>query len=255
MGKIKALTSKRYGSLSSPRGRGSLGSMGDGDPWASTKATAEDAWSMYNPLALITAGASAVATAISGATAGAAEAAATQTFASGNSISMADFKTVGGVCKPLNFPALGYVKTMQQQMNRVAQVKGFSKIGVDGAVGPGTLALLVKIQQASAGEVMGNTSSCIYVAGDADVIGEQVKSYADSLGAPAQVSGPPAVPAIVTQAGLPLAAPPGSGVGASVSGAFSGMTGGQKALLAGMTGGIGFLLYKKMKKGKRGKRG
>ena len=28
---------------------------------------------------------------------------------------------------------------------------------------------------------------------DADVIGEQVKAYADSIGAPAQVDGPPAV--------------------------------------------------------------
>lgn len=252
MSKIASLTSRRYGSLSSPRGRGSLGASDASDPWANTKATVEDAVSLYNPLSLITAAATAVSAAVQG-TIGGADPSTTK-FASGNSISMSDFKTVGGICKPTNFPALAYVKTMQQQMNRVAQKKGFSKIGVDGAVGPGTLALLAKIQQASSGEVMGNTSSCIYVAGDADVIGEQVKSYADSIGAPVTVQGPPAVPAIVSAAtGAVLTAPPGTGVGAQVAGAFSGMTGGQKLALAGMTGGIGYLIYKKTHK-KRGKR-
>lgn len=252
MKKIIPITSRRHGSLSSPRGRGSLGADAPAsDPWANTQAAASNIWSEYNPLALITAGAEALTTAVQTATASAADAAGASTFAQGNSISMADFKTVGNVCRPMNFPALGYVQEMQRQMNRVAEKKGFSKVGVDGAVGPGTLALLAKIQQASAGEVMGNTSACIYVAGDADVIGDQVKAYADSIGAPATVPAPPSAPKVVTATGAVLAAPPGGGIQASVGGAFSGMTSGQKLALAGMAGGIGYLIHKKMKRGKK----
>lgn len=249
----KALSTRRNGSLGSPRGMGSLGASEApaSDPWAGAASTATDAISLYNPLSLLSAGASAVSAAVQTIASGGGEASA-NAFASGNSISMADFKTVGNVCKPMNFPALRYVQEMQRQMNRVAQVKGFGKVGVDGAVGPGTLALLVKIQQASAGEVMGTTSSCIYVAGDADVIGEQVKTYADSIGAPATVAAPPSSPSIVTAAGTTLAAPPGAGPAASIDGAFSGMTSGQKLALVGMVGGIGYLIHKKMKKGKRG---
>ncbi len=38
------------------------------------------------------------------------------------SISTADFVSVGGVCKPQNFPALTFAQGLQQQLNRVAQV-------------------------------------------------------------------------------------------------------------------------------------
>lgn len=250
---MKQLTSRANGSLGSPRGRGSLGASEAPapDPWANTQSTAKDAWELYNPLSLLTAGASAVTTALQSAASTAAEAATANSFAAGNSISMSDFKSIGGVCKPMNFPALRYVQEMQRQMNRVAAKKSFGKIGVDGAVGPGTLTLLKKIQAASAGEVMGNTSSCIYVAGDADVIGDQVKAYADSIGAPATTTAPPSVPQVVTATGAVLAAPPGSGAAAGITGAFSGMTGTQKVALAGMVGGIGYLIHKKMKKGKR----
>lgn len=171
------------------------------------------------------------------------------------SISMSDFKNVGGVCKPMNFPALNYAKSLQAQMNRVAQVKGWSKIGVDGAIGPAVLALYTKIKAAAFPPLMGDTSSCAYIAADADVLADQVRQMADSLNAPPSVSGPATpAPSIVTKSGKTVIAPPAAGsIGvAAIDGAFGGMSGGQKVVFAGLVGGIGYVLYKKShKKGRR----
>ena len=73
----------------------------------------------------------------------------TQT-ATGGSTSTADFTSVGGVCKAMNLPALAAVRGLQGQLNRVAQVKGYSKIAADGAIGPATMALF-RLVQAAAG--------------------------------------------------------------------------------------------------------
>ena len=172
------------------------------------------------------------------------------------SISISDFKNVGGVCKPMNFPALNFAKALQQQMNRVAQVKDWSKVSEDGAIGPGTVALFAKIKAAFPTTVMGDTSSCSYLAADADVLAEQVRQVADSLKAPAQVSpAPGAAPSIVTKSGQTVIAPVSGGTGSSViDSTFGGMTSGQKVVLAGLVGGIGYVLYKKSKKGSRKKR-
>lgn len=254
MSKIKALATRRYGSLGSPAGRGSLGAA-DLQLESVSVSSAGSTWGsieeQYNPLALVQAGIAAAQAAISSATAGAAEKTANQ-FASGNSISMADFKNVGGVCTATNFPALRHVTAMQAQMNRIAEKKGWGKIAVDGKVGTGTLALFKKIQAAANGDIMGDTSSCLYIAADADVLTEQLATYANALGAPAKVSGPPAVATVTTITGKTLSAPPGSGIAASLSSAFAGMSSGQKLALAGMTGGIAFLIHKKLnKKGKK----
>jgi len=171
----------------------------------------------------------------------------TQTTGGGTSTSASDFTNVGGICKPMNFPALDAVRALQGQLNRVAQVKGLSKTAVDGAIGPGTLALFRKVQSASNGSVMGDPSSCMGVAPDVDVLGAQVKDLADMLGAPATVSGPIGitVPTIVTKSGKTVVAPTG-GIAASLAS----MSGIEKIAIVGVAGAIGYLLLGKKKRRK-----
>lgn len=162
-----------------------------------------------------------------------------QTAGGGTTTSAADFTQVAGVCKPKNFPALAAVRAFQGQLNRVAQVKGLSKTTVDGAIGPGTLALFRQVQSASKGSVMGDPSTCMGVAPDVDVLGAQIKDFADTLGAPATVSGPLSLkpPTILTASGKTVVAP-NSGIAASLAS----MSGVEKLAIAGVAGAIGYLL-------------
>lgn len=170
-----------------------------------------------------------------------------QTTGGGTSTSASDFTAVAGVCKPQNFPALEAARELQRQLNRVAQMKGWSKASVDGAIGPGTLALFKKVQQVAAGSVMGDPSSCMGVAPDVDVLGAQVRAVADTLGAPATVSGPLSLapPTIVTKSGKTIVAPD-----AGLLGSVASMSGIEKLALLGVAGGIGYLLltHKKRRK-------
>lgn len=160
------------------------------------------------------------------------------------SISQADFVSTGGICKASNLTALTYVKTLQKQLNRVASVKGFGKIAIDGAVGPGTLGLFRQVQGAAGkGAIMGDPSSCIGVAADADVLLAQVQAYADSLGAPAVVLGAPSFtqPTIVTKDGKEKSQ-------AGVWDTFSGMSGLEQIAVVGVFGAIGYLVFTGKKK-------
>lgn len=164
--------------------------------------------------------------------------------ATGYTTSAADFTSVNGVCKPRNFPALASSRAFQGQLNRVAQMKGFAKVGTDGAIGPATLALFKKVQAAApAGSIMGDGASCMTVAPDVDVLGQQVQSYADSLGAPAQVGGPAlttSVPTITTKSGATVLAPD-----AGLMGSLATLSSVEKLALLGVAGGIVYMLVKK----------
>lgn len=165
--------------------------------------------------------------------------------ASGTTTSVGDFTSVGGVCKPKNFPALAAVRAFQGQLNRVAQIKGFAKVASDGAVGPATLALFKKVQAAApSGSIMGDAGSCMTVAPDVDVLGQQIQQFADSLGAPAQVAGPVgaalSVPSIKTKSGATVIAPD-----AGVLGSLATLSGAEKLALLGVAGGLGYMLFKK----------
>ncbi len=164
---------------------------------------------------------------------------------SGTSTSVGDFTSVGGVCKPKNFPALAAVRAFQGQLNRVAQIKGFPKVASDGAVGPATLALFKKVQAAApSGSIMGDAGSCMTVAPDVDVLGQQIQQFADSLGAPAQVAGPVgaalAVPTIKTKSGATVVAPD-----AGLLGSLATLSSAEKLALLGVAGGLGYMLLKK----------
>ncbi len=165
----------------------------------------------------------------------------------GTSIAASDFSVQGAVCKAANLTALNYVKELQRQLNRVAQVKGLGKIGVDGEVGPGTLALFTKVQAAAgAGQIAGTPTSCMGVAPDADVLGAQVKAYADSLGAPATVS------AAFTAHAATIIKPNGQEVAAAgLFDTFSRLPGLEQFAVVAVFGGIGYMLLTgKKRKGK-----
>lgn len=173
-----------------------------------------------------------------------------QTVGGGTSTSASDFTNVGGVCKPQNFPALTASRELQNQLNRVAQMKGFSKISSDGAIGPSTLMLFRQVQSVSAGGVMGDASACTGIAPDVDVLSVQVKAVADSLGAPATVSGPlfSNPPSILTKSGKTIV-PPDAGI----LGMLSQLSGVEKVAIVGLAGGIGYLLMTGAKK-RRGRK-
>lgn len=213
-----------------------------------------------NPIDVMSAAASGFMQGVSSSSIAEAEAAGdkvNQTADGSGSISISDFKNVGGVCIPKNFPALAFAVTLQQQMNRVAAAKNFGRIAEDGKIGPGTMALFKKIQAAFPSDLMGDTSSCSYIAADADVLTNQVRQIADGLKAPAKVDpAPGAAAAIATSSGKTVIAPVKGGIGvAAVDGAIGGMSTGQKVVLAGLVGGIGYVLYKKSKKGSKKRRG
>lgn len=166
--------------------------------------------------------------------------------ATGTSTSAADFTVVNGVCKPQNFPALAAARNFQGQLNRVAQAKGFGKISTDGAIGPGTLALFRKVQAAApAGQIMGDPSTCMGVAPDVDVLGQQIQVFADALGTPATVSGPAvqlSPPSIVTKSGQTVIAPD-----AGLTGDLAKLSSVEKLALLGLAGGIGYMALRKRK--------
>lgn len=172
------------------------------------------------------------------------------TASGGTSISAADFTTLpSGVCKPTNLTALGYVRSLQSGLNRVAGVKGFGKIGVDGEVGPGTLALFAKVQAAAGTQIMGSPSSCMGIAPDADVLAAQVHAFATSIGAPPEGSAQLLAvhaPTIVRPNGQEVAE-------TGIMGAFERLQGIEQVAVIGVAGAIGYLFFtaKKKRKGKR----
>lgn len=170
-----------------------------------------------------------------------------QTAGGGFSTSASDFQTVGGVCKPMNLPALAAVRAFQGQLNRVAQMRGFSKIATDGAVGPATLGLFRLVQSAAAGSVMGDASTCMGVAPDVDVLAAQIGAYADSLGAPATVSAAVSLhpPTILTKSGASIVAPD-----SGITGELAKLSGIEKMALLGVGGTILYLTLGKNKRRK-----
>src|SRR5262249_21761125 len=170
-----------------------------------------------------------------------------QTATGGTTTSASDFQVIGGACKPMNLPALAAAREYQGQLNRVAQVKGYGKISTDGAIGPATLAPHRLVQSAAGGSVMGDPSSCMGVAPDVDVLAVQIRAFADSLGAPTQVS--PALsiapPTIVTKSGATVVAPD-----AGLTGEIAKLSTVEKVVIAGLGGAILYMTLGKRKRRK-----
>jgi len=152
-----------------------------------------------------------------------------------------------GTCKPSDFATLAKFKALQEQLNRVAQVKGFTKIAVDGDFGPGTVDLAKKVSQS-------NTLTCSALAGSVTTFTASFAALATSLSAPAKVAGPAPIkpPSIVNAAGNVVIAPPGSGnpIAASLYDSVSGLGTVGVVAAVGIAGGIGYLLFFKKKRRK-----
>jgi hypothetical protein len=101
-----------------------------------------------------------------------------------------DCKPYAGICKPMTFDSLALFKDLQNQINRIASIAGWSKIRIDGSVGPKTTAAAAKAIQFIGGFSPG--AGCDAVARSADKIAADLKRGADAKGAPAVVKGPPA---------------------------------------------------------------
>lgn len=101
-------------------------------------------------------------------------------------------KRLYGVCKPMTIPVLNLFKSLQTQLNRIAHVKGYGKIEVDGRIGSKTVALVNKALDQSHG-------SCDSVAQMSDQLATKAMSLANSLNAPTTVPVPvakaPSMPA------------------------------------------------------------
>jgi hypothetical protein len=158
-------------------------------------------------------------------------------------VATSDFVNRNGICKPTNFETLAKFKGLQNQLNRVAQVKGLTKIAVDGDIGPGTLRLL-----AATGVTA--TSDCSAVAIIAEPLTVQVQAVANAAGAPEKVSSPApaATPSIVNvTTGLTVPQP----AAASVSDAFGRMSQTQMVIAAVAIGGVAYLALGKKKRARR----
>jgi len=168
-----------------------------------------------------------------------------------------DWATVNGVCKPTNSGALGYAKDLQRAANRVLSTMGSTKIAVDGAIGPGTVAALVSIQGVTSAAAYSLGSSninygagCTVVTAQIQAITDRLNQLADYLGASSSVSSP-------SGSGTPTIYDPVSGTlqnqapTASILDAFNNMSTPMKIAAVGIAGGIGYLAFAKPKKRRR----
>lgn len=106
-----------------------------------------------------------------------------------------------GVCKPSNTATLQTFKTLQAQLNRLAEGLSLTKITVDGDIGAGTVGLLssvksvlgqggVSVDPARNILIQADASSCTAVASNADLLGDAAKGVADQMGVSSTISQP-----------------------------------------------------------------
>jgi hypothetical protein len=151
-----------------------------------------------------------------------------------------------GICKPTDFGTLDIVRDMQNQINRIAKVKGLKLIAVDGDIGPGTVAAVAAINPFLAPLSFSTSSNTAVVIHIVD-IAIRAKAVADGLGAPEKVSAPiPAkAPAIIMPSGIEVKAPPM--VGASMIDAVKNLGMPMLLLLGAAAVGVGYYVTKKKK--------
>lgn len=173
------------------------------------------------------------------------------------------FSSVNGICKPTDPTALDRFKELQRQANRVADAIGATKIAVDGAIGPGTIALLTTIKGKAAaadtggfgwGNFLANQSlaSCSAVAGGVLNITPMLSAMADALGASSSVASP--APASTPTIYNPITGTEvAQGMTDSIGDAFKNLSTPMQIAALGIAGGLAYftLLKKPKKKGRR----
>lgn len=162
------------------------------------------------------------------------------------------WKNVNGICYGQTTDFLGTIKSLQRQLNRVADAKGIALIGVDGSVGPATLALMSQVggMGAYAQVATGTPSSCSTVCSGIYAYIAATQSFADGLGASSSVSSPapattpswfdPAKQAVVPQP-----------VTASVGDLFANLSSTTQMAVMGGAGLLAWWAYNDSKKSRR----
>lgn len=172
----------------------------------------------------------------------------TPSGSSGNAtISGIGFKVIGGVCKPTSEPTLRIVQGVQDQVNRIAQAKGFAKIQRDGDIGTLTLSAIRSAKAASGGRVTIDTTNCSTVGGQIQQAFVELRAFADAIGAPSSATPPKLTsqPSIATPLGLkPVAA------SAGLLDAVRGMPLPMKLAFGGIMAGIGYFVFLDKPRGK-----
>lgn len=169
-----------------------------------------------------------------------------------NNPDASSFKQVGNICKPLTFSSLAAAQELQRQLNRVAAVKGFSKIAIDGGIGPGTMTLFGQVQGISASGIT-SAAACMTVGAACLIFASQIQAYADSIGAPTLVPAPssPAPISLATAAGNVVKAPLATQAAASLDVLGLGnLSGTEQLLLAAAAVGVGYFLFRGSSKSK-----
>jgi hypothetical protein len=160
---------------------------------------------------------------------------------------MAGCSPISGVAKPMDVATLDLFKELQRQLNRVAQLKGLSKIDVDGRIGPGTVKLYrLAFNQPS-------SITCDTVALVASSVVQSAKALADQGSVPTTVPGPivPISPPSTPNTDGTVSDPPGVGAFGAIQGLATMLPGGNLGALAAI-GLISYGVYRISKKPKRG---
>lgn len=146
-------------------------------------------------------------------------------------------KPLSGVCKPMDSDTLAKFKELQNQLNRVAKVSGWSLIDVDGRLGSKTVALYNKAQ---GGNLVGcDMLASITVSGTSIAT---IKMIADQMNAPAVVKAPiTSRPSYVDPKTGKIADPPGLAITDTLFGLVSSPFG---IVIAAGLGFVAWKLYK-----------
>jgi hypothetical protein len=170
-----------------------------------------------------------------------------------NSTTAADFTIKNGVAKPNSLPSLRAVKEFQVELNRVGRVKGLGTIGIDGEIGPATIALTNKVSSACGGT---GTNSIPDLITHLPSSTTSVRECANKFGAP-----PPSAKDMgdLARAGTILVTsttgkqvlfkPPGAG-GAGLIDIVKNMSGTAKIAVGGVVLIGGILAFKKLRRGR-----
>lgn len=159
-------------------------------------------------------------------------------------ITLADINSTKypGICKPANKPTLEKFFELQRQLNRYSAAKGLpDRVGIDGDIGPGVVALVAK--------TTGTSPACTEIALQCVERTISMKAFADAKGIATKASAPVSmkVPTIVSPSGVESMVP--AGFMAQFFGRSLSST--ESVALVGLAGGIGYLLLTKKRKGRR----
>lgn len=152
-----------------------------------------------------------------------------------------------GICKPSNVGTLAAFKNLQTQINRAAAAKGITtRIAVDGDVGSGTTSLLARVLSLSP------TPACTTIASAAPAYAGMCAAIATAAGVAATVPSPAptTAPTLVLQDGTVQAAPP-SGLSTNLLASWQQLSTPMKIAGVGTLAALGFVVAKKLKKGRR----